>query len=296
MPKSPERFPHVSSPSQGSEKRIDELLSMLPEEIRDKWEDKHVMDTEDVQVASLEELLAKRSKVRTPHTEVEIHERPRTVPTEETFPLAIMQLVERIEKEAHTVLGEGKAGRVVASVRNPKVCYKVMLPVDQIPRGTNSVAVEADIQMAVSALGEVESVRVPRVLAYVEHEGMRAIMMEALDAVSIRDLKHGKEDWPEAFDSERFFKGLEAFISVMHDHGYHHRDLHEGNVMIDRESGDPRVIDFGYSRRIYGDDDAYRSEYVYSGQKRQLVLPSDLGSIQGLKSTVRDAYSTKRGS
>lgn len=278
------------------EKRIDDLLALLPEEIAKTWEKNHEEDDAEAQLVSLEELIAKRSKVRNSHTEVEVHERPRTVPTEEAYPLAIQELVERIEEGEHTVLGEGKAGRVVASQRNPKVCYKVMLPIDRVPRGTNSVALEADIQMALNALGEIRSVRVPQVLAYVEHDDMRAIMMESLDAVSIRDLKHGKEPWPEAFDSDRFFEELEAFVSAMHDHGYHHRDLHAGNVLIDRETGDPRVIDFGYSRRVYGNDNPYRSEYVMSGQKQQLVLPSDLGSIQGLKSVVRDAYPTKRGS
>jgi Protein kinase domain. len=278
------------------EKRIDELLSLLPEEIGSKWEEKHLNDDPEKQLSSLEEILARRSKIRIPHTEVETHERPRTVRVEETYPLAITQLIERLEHEAHTLLGQGKAGRVVASVRNPEICYKVMLPIDRIPRGTNSVAVEADIQMAVSALGEIEQARAPQVHAYVEHGETRAIMMESLDAVSIRDLANGKEGWPESFEPKRFFASLEAFVAVMHDNGYHHRDLHDGNVMVDRSTGNPRIIDFGYSRRIYGDDEPYRNEYIHSGQKQELVLMSDLGQIHGLKSLVRQKHAANGGS
>lgn len=57
--------------------------------------------------------------------------------------------------------------------------------------------------------------------------------------------------FPEHFDHERFISGLRAYIKVMHDeYRIHHRDLHSGNIMIDRETGDARVIDFGKSKHF----------------------------------------------
>ncbi len=273
---------------------IDLLLETLPEEIRTQWEASNAAKSDSEQLISLRKLHEERVKILTTNDSLSMRERPHHVRVEQVYPDAIVARITEVEREAHTLLGAGKAARVVASIDNPEVCYKIMLPLGKVPPGTNSVAVEADLQDEISALGEFNGVRVPTVYTYLEQENTRAIVMERLDAPSLRDIFDEKEEWPASFEANTFFGALKGFLEAMHGHGYHHRDLHEGNVLVDRETGLPRVIDFGYGTRVYGDDDPYRKEYVETGHSKQLVLMSDMGGLQSLKIAVHKAR-LKRG-
>jgi serine/threonine protein kinase len=58
---------------------------------------------------------------------------------------------------------------------------------------------------------------------------------------------------------------LKEFVSRLHERGIYHRDLHEGNIMIDVNDGRPCVIDFGAS--TYATDyDAYRDTDSATGE------------------------------
>ncbi len=82
-----------------------------------------------------------------------------------------------------------------------------------------------------------------------EPEGQERIksflVMEQLNAVSFDDVFEGRSELPETFSPDDFFRQLDDFIAAMHSRKVYHRDLHEGNVMIDIPSGRPRVVDFG---------------------------------------------------
>lgn len=59
-----------------------------------------------------------------------------------------------------------------------------------------------------------------------------------------------KKDFPETFDVELFFHRLETFIHKMHNEkNIYHRDLFSRNILIDNETGNPIVIDFGDASR-----------------------------------------------
>ncbi len=61
----------------------------------------------------------------------------------------------------------------------------------------------------------------------------------------------------------------------MHEKGIHHRDAHDGNIMIDRETGAPYVIDFGNA--TYGNgEDIYRDDYPGG---RRIVYTKDIDNI-----------------
>jgi tRNA A-37 threonylcarbamoyl transferase component Bud32 len=74
------------------------------------------------------------------------------------------------------------------------------------------------------------------------------IVMEKLDAVNLQLVFNGQEELPEGFDFEAFYNSLDGYIGSLHSEmGVAHNDLFPRNVMIDKTTGMPYVIDFGRS-------------------------------------------------
>jgi serine/threonine protein kinase len=74
--------------------------------------------------------------------------------------------------------------------------------------------------------------------------------------------------FPEGFNPAEFFGRLKVFIEKMHALGIYHRDVFTRNIMIEQETGNPILIDFGdaveYDERFteVGDFDAYGRKYI----------------------------------
>jgi serine/threonine protein kinase len=100
-------------------------------------------------------------------------------------------------------------------------------------------------------------------------DDFEVLLMETMDAVSVDDLITKRELPPEGFDHERFCLEIQAFLDSMHSDRLYHRDLHAGNVMIERGTGRPVIIDFGRSG-LSTPDDAYTEE-VRPGQKIHFI-------------------------
>ena len=91
-----------------------------------------------------------------------------------------------------------------------------------------------------------------------ENGGLKYLLMERLNAVSIEDIACGRAEIPESFNFDKFSVSLRKYIEDMHNiFNIYHRDLHEGNIMIDKVTGMPYVIDFGTSKEFYGEGDPY---------------------------------------
>ncbi len=94
-----------------------------------------------------------------------------------------------------------------------------------------------------------------------------------------------KKELPHSFEHEVFFNKLEDFVKKMHDEkGIYHRDLHSRNVLIDNETGNPIVIDFGDASYPSADDryDAYgRATY---GKEEDDDL--DLANVKRMREEV----------
>lgn len=59
------------------------------------------------------------------------------------------------------------------------------------------------------------------------------------------------EDYESSgFSTQPFKPQLKKLIDKMHDAGVIHHDLHGGNIVLDPETGDVRIIDLGESRTI----------------------------------------------
>lgn len=88
--------------------------------------------------------------------------------------------------------------------------------------------------------------------------------MEELDADGLQHILNGTVEPPENFDAFRFFDEYAAFIESLHEAGIVHGDIAPRNVMVDRKTGKPRVIDFGRSKRL-----------SLTGKKREELLGQD---------------------
>ncbi|HET8581255.1 MAG TPA: hypothetical protein VFL98_02190 [Candidatus Paceibacterota bacterium] len=268
-----ETVPHAPEPApRDYEREIDALLESLPEEVADRFYASHQDDEPEAEFKALFELAHKRKTAlsRSPDSRAT----PEHILLDETRPLAVVRLLEQIERGEHEKLGQGGAGRVIASIRYPNLCYKVMFPQEQVPLGTNDISDEAEIQGAIASMGERFGVRAPRVFSFVSENGNRAIRMERLFAVSLRDVLRGAP-LPKAFEPKRFFDSLRKFVRYMHEQGYYHRDLQDGNILIDNETGQPYLIDFGLSAYSAFPEDVYRVSVVRGGREVKNMLQDD---------------------
>ena len=264
-----------------SETEVDSLLSELPEELAERWELAHAHLGSEERRVTLEQYIEKRKKVL--RSSVDSHKDPEHVSVVDKSPQAVINILNNIEKGPHEKLGAGQAGRVIASVRYPNVCYKVMFPIDTVPKGTNDISVEADLQDEVAQMGEMYGVRAPEVFSFVHEGDTRAITMERLNAVSLRDVINRKAELPSNFDVRRFTDSLEKYITELNNRGYYHRDLHDGNVMIDIETGNPYVIDFGHAKYTPLPDDAYDHHIIEGGQVIKSVLLLDQNMVTQIR-------------
>ncbi len=137
-----------------------------------------------------------------------------------------------------------------------------------------------------------DSVKVPRPYCFWEKEFVDKgespeiksfLLMEQLDAVSLDDVfEYERAPLPESFDVDDFFRKLRVFFEKMHTRNIFHRDVHGGNIMIDKKTGDPRVIDFG-SSAFSTPEEAYTEEWKGS----VIRFPRDDSALDRLEREVR---------
>lgn len=262
---------------QNVEAQIEKILDSLPEDIADRWDIENSSLSAEEKLVSLQNFIDKRNRAL--HSYLESNNDPERIDIVRTSPLAVMRMLSKLEGGVHEELGLGHAGRVIASVRHPNICYKVMFPLDLLPEGTNDISVETDLQDEISSLGTIAGVRAPKVFSFVHDGKLRAITMERLNADTLRDIMSGKVDMPRDFDFDIFFDGLQLFIDSMNEAGYYHRDLHDGNIMVDRDTGMPYVIDFGLATKTSVPEDVYKRTVVRNGQFITNVLLSDTDGV-----------------
>ncbi len=181
----------------------------------------------------------------------------------------ILELLENTDVS----VGEGRTARVHHGVTSSEVCYKMILDVDgtYYNKGLFYTNVEGEAEFLESLRGLDTEVRVPKAygtIAVYDPQRLDVLVMERLNAVSIKDILEGKEPLPSGANIPDFFVKLSQFVKAMHERGIYHRDLHEGNIMIDVDTGAPYVIDFGSSKKLYfGDENPYVEVDQLRGEK-----------------------------
>ncbi len=268
------------SDNQETEEIVNTLLQKLPKPLQETWEDKiSNMQPLDA-VIKLEDFLQKRSEA------LNKTDRPSHVESKDNCPKAIANYLSRLESDKihHIELGRGKSGKVISSINTPDTCYKILFNKDRqdVIHGENDVAREADLQDEIAKL-QTNDVIVPKVQCVIRYANLRAIMMQQLDAVSIKDVLGDKAILPKTFNIDSFFRKLETFVTKMHDNHYYHRDLHAGNIMVDKKTGNPCIIDFGLSKKTFFEEDA---TILNLPNGERVAFPDDFSSISLVKTRI----------
>ncbi len=146
------------------------------------------------------------------------------------------------------ILGAGQTGRVFESPQYPGLCYKFMYNMTEYAKW-NSVDVEADFLTRLSEFS-VAGVSTPKPYFFIEEKDFVVLAMQKLEAVTVKDVCERKAQVPKEFNAQVFIDALGLYVRELHKaQGIYHRDLHEGNVLINTE-GLPQVIDFNKSIRV----------------------------------------------
>lgn len=178
----------------------------------------------------------------------------------------IKEQVDLIYEKMSKGLGHGKTAEVVhVPEYKPKVCYKIIAEkrLESLYESTfnappyNSPKIEAYFLSRASELHK--RVKVPQPLCTWEGTSdmlgkFRILVLEKLDAFTIQDLLMNEARLNPDFDFEKFSESLIDFVQKMNSEGIHHNDLTVTNVMIDRSTNMPCVIDFGDAEKEFGEE------------------------------------------
>ena len=208
-------------------------------------------------------------------------EKPKHIEVSVAMPLAIQASIERsTDNKDQSFLGGGQTAEVLASLRQPTVCYKVFYDGnDQV--GQSSLAMEVDLQIEVAETMADMEVKVPGVLSYIENDFGQAIMMEKVPGFSLRQIVEGGELLPEGFDFDSFSQKLISFIEEMNTKGYYHRDITVGNIMVGVD-GEPWLIDFGRSKKGPGNNDDIYIQTNPQDPTSEIHFPNDQKYLHGV--------------
>lgn len=208
--------------------------------------------------------------------------------TEEMVEQSVKKLDELLNED-ESFLGYGLTANVHSLDDIRGICCKINKAEKEIPPDIFVNSPEEELNI-LSKLKELHlSVRTPEpYCSHIIDLGKRKyLVMEQLNAVSVRDVLEGPEELPELFDFESFFKKLEYFVAEMHENGIYHRDLHAGNIMIHKVTGEPYVIDFGTGIATFrGDEEPYK---VSVGVGDNMPLPKDEYMLRTVKENVKKA-------
>jgi len=221
----------------------------------------------------------------------------------EHIKIEIYAIVESLINKPEHFVGEGTTAEVYKDSLNPKICYKVLR--ETYDRFVNSSRKEMDLQERAERVNGDDcrvatpiawfKVAVPELNNDKDYLGeVQIVVMETLDAVTLHDVIGGKHSLPEKYNHGEFFTGLKRFVNDMHNkENIHHRDLKDTNIMIDLETGKPRVIDFGAAISTAAMDEEqnpYRQPLNGGFQE----LSRDIPQIESLQKTMSSLLNTKK--
>jgi serine/threonine protein kinase len=176
-----------------------------------------------------------------------------THPTRELSPEIIARTKEQLARIAHdpkNYIDEGGAAKVY---RLPGgACMKVMRPHHEGRASGlllgNSLEEEAHFLEKLSNVSAQEA-RTPQYLSSIRDGEFSALLMEEIGGCNLRRILSREAPLPSSYSHHRFFEALEKYLQVLHEQvGIVHGDLEPRNIMIETDSGAPRLIDFGRSK------------------------------------------------
>lgn len=181
-------------------------------------------------------------------------------------------------------MDQGGAGRVYAFGKMYDVCVKIVANrhdqsnSQQYNLG-NNIHQEANFLKTLTDFS-VSGVRSPQYIEVLRGQRYGAIVMEKLNAVNLQHVINNTEQLPESFEKEVFFNAIDEYIASLHsEKEICHMDLEPRNIMVDKITGNPFIIDFGRSVSLKG----------LSPQKRRQYEDDDLDKLAAGEKAFSDA-------
>ncbi len=174
-------------------------------------------------------------------------------------------------------LGNGSVAEVyILPTKGSRLCIKWIKDYQRYAEG---VHIEKELSFLDELRDlEVDGVRAPMPFFSFSTIRMKGIVMEHLNAVNFRRVIEGQttegiqDVLPSGFDINKFFSSLENYVRKMHQMGIYHGDLHLRNMMIDRETSTPYIIDFGKG--------AFERELDKSSKYQKDLAANDLEALR----------------
>ena len=241
--------------------RVETILDSFPEENRHKLLHRINGMSPEEQVAILQRDLEKRRHIlqREPY-------KSDNLTTVEVPNSALENLFD--QKTESVEVGRGENGMVFEYVRQETQRGGVVFKMFTRPTASfqNDIFSEAAYQTDVAAFAATQKdtrIGVPQLYYMMRFKKGYVLAMEKIDGYSIKDIFTNKIRLPDDFDYDAVENALEEFVSRMNAAGYHHRDLREGNIMIDMHPEDEaaplaHIIDFGLCIKASNMEEAYR--------------------------------------
>jgi serine/threonine protein kinase len=240
---------------------IDDLLEAFPEESRQRIEDRMDGLSPVERVSFLEAALRRRRELLAAPKYTSSHLHMLGV-----VPSNFFSEGESSRKEIE--VGRGENGRVFEFTASDHgevtMVYKMLIrtPMEY----QNDLMTEAAYQADVAAFAETQEhtrIAVPHTLFVASSSRGYVLAMEKVRGYSIRDIIRNNVRLPDGYDYEILEQSLRVFLENMNDAGFYHRDIREGNIMIDLLPPDPfapiaQVIDFGFCVKASSRKEAYQ--------------------------------------
>lgn len=162
------------------------------------------------------------------------------------------------------------------------VCIKKIKEYPEVK--INDIDIEVKFQKQVLEAG----IRAPKLLFQIKHGNEKYIAMERIKGFSLKqaiELEPGTDHFSQVnnFQIDEFFSKLKNSIEKMHTEAIYHRDLHGGNVMVEYETGEPVIIDFGSAGMFFGGEEE-SDIYIETAQKLTNSEQVRMGREKGIYS------------
>lgn len=178
----------------------------------------------------------------------------------------LQELTEKIRELAHqeNSIGKGMTAEVFTSKTNPNICYKIIHSNGDY-NFRNSTYSEGELLAKAEKISRSFGVKIPKPYYSIltkkndDAEEFEVLVMERLYADSLKDIIEEDLELPINFDFKEFTLKIEKFFIALHDKKIYHRDVHWGNIMIEKETMNPCVIDFGAGTELLlSSEDPYK--------------------------------------
>lgn len=243
---------------------VEELVESFHKDLVATWRKKIAGKAVPEQIAMLREGLKGRQEALKPKEYAS--ENLRTI---REVPRELRSRMRDIDAHSEEV-DRGENGRIIRCLAQdptrPNVVYKVLLrpPLPSQNSLRSEAAYQADLHSF--SLGHPKlRVRVPKPYFFVSKNGIDAMAQEEVTScISVKNILHQDIPIPLELDIDRIFDAAQKFVDEMHKEGFYHRDLREGNIMINLDptatETDPLayVIDMGHCTQAWSEEEAYR--------------------------------------